>query len=249
MLRHQVGHDLALIVIVAGNQVLRHGTVGFDRPDAVNARDRGDDDHVVAFQKRAGGRVAHPVDLFVDLRFLLDEGVGAGDVGFGLIIVVVADEVFDRIVGEEPLELAVELRREGLVGGEDDRGALRLFDDLGHGEGLAGAGRAQQNLIALALVHTTDQLRDGGRLIARRLERGGHAKDAPALQLGSGGRCAGGHRHINVRPVGQGQDFALGAVGIVVGHACLWSVGQYQYLLRIPPVARLPAHAPDMGGL
>ena len=77
--------------------------------------DRGDDDHVVAFQKRPGGRVAHPVDLFVDLGFLLDIGVGPGDIGLGLVVVVVADEVFDGVVGEEALEFAVKLRGERLV--------------------------------------------------------------------------------------------------------------------------------------
>ena len=32
---------------------------------------------------------------------LLDVGVGARDVGLGLVVVVVADEVLDRVVGEE----------------------------------------------------------------------------------------------------------------------------------------------------
>jgi hypothetical protein len=49
------------------DQVLGHRAVGLDRADAVDAGDRGDDDHVVAFQQRPGGRVAHPVDLLVDL--------------------------------------------------------------------------------------------------------------------------------------------------------------------------------------
>ena len=51
-------------------------------------------------------------------------GVGARDVGLGLVVVVVGDEVLDRVVGEEVLELAVELGGERLVGGEDEGGAL-----------------------------------------------------------------------------------------------------------------------------
>jgi hypothetical protein len=51
--------------------------------------------------------VAHPVDLLVDLGFLLDEGVGARDVGLGLVVVVVGDEILHRVLGEEALELAV----------------------------------------------------------------------------------------------------------------------------------------------
>ena len=82
--------------------------------------------------------------------FLLDIGVGARDVGLGLVVVVVGDEILDRVVGEEDLELAVELGGERLVGREDQRRALRRLDHLGHGEGLARAGDAEQHLVALA---------------------------------------------------------------------------------------------------
>ncbi len=208
LLGDEVGHDLALVVVVAGDQVLGHGAVGLDRADAVDARDRGDDDHVVAFEERPGGRVAHPVDLFVDLRLLLDVGVRARHVGLGLVVVVVGDEVLDRVVGEEALELAVKLRGQRLVGGEDDRGALRLLDDLGHGVGLAGAGGAEQDLVALAGRDALGQLGDGGGLVAGGLELGLHDEAAPALELGAG-------QHVGTR--GQG-------VGVVVGH-------------RLPPAA------------
>jgi hypothetical protein len=54
--------------------------------------------------------VAHAVDLLVDGRVLLDIGVGARDIGLGLVVVVVRDEILDRVLREEALELAVELR-------------------------------------------------------------------------------------------------------------------------------------------
>ena len=142
--------------------------VGLDRADAVDAGDGGDDDDVVALQQRARRRVAHAVDLLVDRGFLLDVGVRARHIGFGLVVVVIGDEVFDGVVGEEALELAVELRRQRLVGREDQRRALRRLDDLGHGEGLAGAGDAEQHLVALVPVDAVDQLRDRGRLVALR---------------------------------------------------------------------------------
>ena len=53
------------------------------------------------------------------LRVLLDVGVAARQVRLGLVVVEVADEVLDRVVGEEVAELAVELRGEGLVVGQD----------------------------------------------------------------------------------------------------------------------------------
>jgi hypothetical protein len=41
----------------------------------------------------------------------------------------------------------VELGGEGLVVREDERGPVAALDDLGHGEGLAGAGDAEEDLV------------------------------------------------------------------------------------------------------
>src|SRR5690349_23077517 len=62
----------------------------------------------------------------VHARLLLDVGVGARDVGLGLVVIVVADEIFDRVVGEEALELAVELGGQDLVRRDQDRKSTRL---------------------------------------------------------------------------------------------------------------------------
>jgi hypothetical protein len=101
LLRRQLAHHRALVVLRPDLQVLRHRPVGLDRPDAVDAGDRGDDHHVVAFQQGAGGGVAHPVDLLVDLRFLFDIGVGARHIGFRLVIIVVAYKILHRIIREK----------------------------------------------------------------------------------------------------------------------------------------------------
>ena len=97
---------------------------------------------------------------------LLDIGVGARDIGFRLVIVVIGDEILHRVVGKEALELAVELRRQRLVRSQDQGRPLRRLDHLGHGEGLARAGDAEQHLGALVAVRALDQFGDGGGLIA-----------------------------------------------------------------------------------
>ena len=197
LLGDQFADDLALVIRASDHQVLRHRGVGFDRTDAIDAGDGGDDDHVVAFQKRTGGRVAHPVDLFVDLRFLLDVGVGAGHVGFGLVVVVVADEVFDSVVGEEVLEFAVELGGEGLVGRKDDRRALGFLDDAGHGEGLAGAGGAEEDLVVFALPDAAGEFGDRGGLVAGSLKFGFKDKALSALEFLAANRGRGRQdRHL-----------------------------------------------------
>jgi hypothetical protein len=150
-------------------QPLEQAVVRLGRAEAVDAGDRGDDQDVVPGQQRVGGRVAHPVDLVVDRAVLLDERVGRRDVGLGLVVVVVADEVVDGRRREELLELPVELRRQRLVVGDDQGRPLQLGDDVGDREGLPRAGDAQEDLIVVPPLEPGDQLADGPRLVAGRL--------------------------------------------------------------------------------
>ncbi len=200
---HEVGQQLALVDLLADLHGEGHGRVGLDRADAVDAGHGGDDDDVVALQQRARGRMAHAVDLLVDGGFLLDIGVRARHVGLGLVVVVVGDEVFHGVVGEEALELAVELRRQRLVGREDQGRALGGGDDLGHREGLAGAGDAEQHLVAVLVLDAFDELLDGGGLVALRLVFGTRSNETPPSDFsGRGGRCG---THSEVRPLKRGS--------------------------------------------
>ena len=127
--------------------------------------------------------MAHPVDRLVHRAFLLDIGVGAWDVGLGLVIIVIADEELDRIVGEEARKLAIELGGEDLVRGEHERRALQGFDHLRHRVGLAGAGDAEQDLGLFVLAELIDQLGDRRRLVARGLIIGDEPQRLAAFGL------------------------------------------------------------------
>ena len=72
----------------------------FRRRQTVDAGHTGDDDRVRPGQQRADRRKPEPFDLFVDRRILFDVGVRARDISFRLIIIEIADEVFDRVVRE-----------------------------------------------------------------------------------------------------------------------------------------------------
>ena len=85
-----------------------------------------------------------------------------------MVIIVVADEVFDRVRREERLELVIELRGERLIVRQNERRPADLLDDLGHGEGLARARYAKQYLMLVAVVNASCQLFDSGYLIAAR---------------------------------------------------------------------------------
>ncbi|MNS72809.1 hypothetical protein D3C72_1062290 [compost metagenome] len=104
-----------LIEFVAAIDVQHHLQIGFRATQTVDARHRGDDDRVFTFQQRFGCGQAHLLDVVVDRRILLDEGVGRRHIGFGLVVVVVGNKILDGVIREERLELTVQLRSKGLV--------------------------------------------------------------------------------------------------------------------------------------
>jgi hypothetical protein len=173
---HQPAQQLVAAQLLAHVQLHQHAAVPLGRADAVDARHARHDDDVPPRQERARGRVPHPVDAVVHDGVLLDVRVGRRDVGLGLVVVVVADEELHRVVREELAQLAVQLRRQRLVGRHHQRRPVHLLDDVGHREGLAAAGDAEEHLVGFARLETCDQLGDGAGLIAARLHGGDEAE-------------------------------------------------------------------------
>src|SRR5215469_10804284 len=101
--------------LVAFFQHDQHAVIRFRRSEAVNAGDGGNNDDVAALEKRPGGAHAQFVEFVVDGGFFVDVQVGGRDVGFGLVVIVVADEIFDGVFRKERFELVVKLRGESLV--------------------------------------------------------------------------------------------------------------------------------------
>ena len=127
---------------------------------------------------RRGGRQAKAIDLLVDRGVFFDVDVALGDVGFGLIVVVIADEVMHCVVRKELLELRIELGGKRLVVRYDERRPLDGLDDVGHRERLARSGHAHQHLVLFSIAHTGHEFFDGLRLISGGLERGGELEHA-----------------------------------------------------------------------
>jgi len=90
--------------------------------------------------------VAQAVDLVVDRGVLVDVGVALLDVGLGLVVVVVGDEVLDGVVREEIAKLLVELGRQRLVVGDHQRRFLDFLCDPRYGVRFSGAGHPEQGL-------------------------------------------------------------------------------------------------------
>src|ERR1700676_3506427 len=178
----------------------QHAVIGFRRTEAVDAGYRSDDDDVAAFEERAGGAHAESVELVVYGGFFFDVDVGCGNVGFWLVKIVVADEIFDGVLGEETFEFVIELRGERLVVSENQRGTVHGVDYFGHRERFAGAGDAEKNLMLVSGFDAADELIDGGGLIATRLIAAGELES----HEGAPGCAAGQSRNFYYTPVVNG---------------------------------------------
>ena len=85
--------------------------------DTIDAAHRGNHDAVAPREQGRRGRMAQLLHLLVDGGVLLDERIRGGDIGLGLVIVVIRNEVHHRVVREELLELACKLRGKRLIRG------------------------------------------------------------------------------------------------------------------------------------
>ena len=87
------------------------------------------------------------LDLFIPAGILLDESVRARDIGFGLVIIEVTDEIFDRIIRKKAFELGVKLGGERFVVRNDQRRFVDVFDNIRNGKRLARAGDSKKHLM------------------------------------------------------------------------------------------------------
>ncbi len=117
----QPADRVALRQRIAFLQVQDHAVVLGRIADAVDRRHRRHDHAVRALEDRLRRRQAHLLDVLVDRAVLLDVEVARRNVRLGLVIVVVRDEVLDRVVRKELAEFGVQLRGERLVGCEHER--------------------------------------------------------------------------------------------------------------------------------
>ncbi len=83
--------------------------VGGRVSQAVNRRDGGDDDRVLAFEQRLGRGQPHLLDVLVDRGIFLYIGVGRRDIGLRLIVVIIGYEVLDGVLREKIAHLRVQL--------------------------------------------------------------------------------------------------------------------------------------------
>ena len=168
---HELAQQLVAVDLLPLLEEQHAPGVFLGRAQTVDAGDRGHHHAVAPGQQVGGGGVAQTFHIVVDVRILLDVGVGLGDVRLGLVVVVVGDEVADRVVRHQLAEFGAQLRGQRLVRLDDQRGTLQALDQPGRGGRLAGAGGAHEHHVVLAVLDARGQFLDGLRLVARRLIR------------------------------------------------------------------------------
>ena len=94
--------------------------------------------------------MAHAVYVFVYRRVFLYVRVGLGYIGFGLVVVVVAYEIVNFVVGEKIAQFCVYLGGQGFVVNKYQGGTSRVTYNVGYGKGLAAPGNSKENLILVA---------------------------------------------------------------------------------------------------
>ena len=107
------------------------------RSDSVDTGHAGDNNDVTAGEQRRRRGEPQAVNFFVNLDIFFDIGISGRDIGFRLVVVVVADEVMHRVIGKEISKLAVQLRRKSFVRGDDYRWTLHLGNYVRHSKGLS----------------------------------------------------------------------------------------------------------------
>src|SRR6185437_11307029 len=124
-----------------------HLLVLLRRTEAVNSRDRSDDNYILTCEERLGRGVAQAVDLGVDLRLLLYISVRVSDVRLGLVVVVIGDEVVYGVLGEKFAILLRELRSECFIMRQNKRRLIKLCYHVCDRKRLARAGDPKERLV------------------------------------------------------------------------------------------------------
>ena len=168
---HEAGEQLVARHLLPRAQRNAKAEELLGRAQAVNARDGGDDDDIVPLAQRAGRGVAEFIDLVIHREIFFNVGIRLRNVAFGLIVVVIGDEILHAVFGEKGAELAPELRGKRLVVRDDERGTPHVLNDIRHRERFAAARDPDEDLRANPVQNALGEFLDRLRLIARGRKR------------------------------------------------------------------------------
>ena len=139
----------------------------FRRAQAVDAGYRGHHHAITPGQQVCGGLMTKPFHIVIDIGVFLYIGIRLRDIGFRLVVVVVAHEVADGVVRHKFAEFGAQLRGQRLVGLNDEGRALQFLYQPGGGGGFTSTGGTHQNHVIFTVFDAFRQLGDSLWLVAR----------------------------------------------------------------------------------
>ena len=90
------------------------------------------------------------------------------NVSLWLVVVVVGNEVLNRILGEHLTQLAGQLGSKSFIVGDDQGGTLELLNQPSGGGTLSSSGCTKENYVAFPIVDAISKLLDGCGLVSSR---------------------------------------------------------------------------------
>ena len=121
---------------------------------------------ISAFRQGCRSRQSQLIDLIIDGRILGNISIRRRHISLRLVIVVIGDKIFYRILREKFLHLPVKLPRQCFIMGNDQSRLIQRLDHICHGKGLTGTGDTQQGLELIPLSEAFHQFCDCLRLVS-----------------------------------------------------------------------------------
>ena len=164
----QLCAQLVALHLHTGAQADDHTAVVDGVAQRVNAGHTRHNNDVALLRKRRRCRMAQTVDFVIDGTVLFYIGIGGRDVGFGLVVVVIAYKIFHRVLGKKAAHLGADLACQRLVRLQDQGRAVAPGNDICHRKRLAGAGDSKKSDVTDSRLKGGAQLLDCLRLVSGR---------------------------------------------------------------------------------
>ena len=139
-------------------------------PKTIDGRHSGDNNNILTLEQRFRCRQPHLLYVIIDGSVFFDIKIGRWHIRLGLVVIIVGDKIFHRIVGEKLLEFTIQLCGKRFVRRHDKRWTLHRLDHVGNGESLSRTGNTEQGLGVKPIGQSLYQPGNRVWLIAGRFE-------------------------------------------------------------------------------
>ena len=167
---NQVCQELITTHFCVDRDLQSHAKVILRRAEAKYTGNTGHNDHIRPGEDRTRCRMAQLVDHFVNGSIFLDVCITGGNIRFRLVVVIITDEIFNRVIREKCFEFIVQLGRQGFIGCQDQGRSGHRRDHMGHCEGFTGSGNTQQHMVQMTGLDIVFERLDGAGLITLRFK-------------------------------------------------------------------------------